>query len=549
MMSSKNLSVKPSAHKSCLRVLLLVGASLLALSVSLQAADKSPWWRDSTFYQIFVRSYADSTTGPLAGDGIGDFQGLIEKLDYLNDGDPATNTDLGVSAVWLLPISPSPSYHGYDVTDYFAVNPDYGDVALFKKFLTEAHRRGLRVIIDLVLNHASAEHPLFKQAVREDATPAQRDFFIFSPAAKQNAGPWGDRCWHYRDGEFYYGIFDSGMPDWNFRNPAVTEHHRKVAAFWLKDVGVDGFRLDAVRYLFEQGDSLQDLPETKRWLHQFADYCRELKPEVFIVGEVWADTGQAASYVARAGLDSTFDFDLAKAFIEAASFVSPGLVSKRLERTRDAYKAPVFGTFLANHDQERTLSQLGGDIAKARLAALLQFTAPGIPFIYYGEEIGMQGKKPDPDLRTPLQWSAGKNAGFTTGTPWHAINPDYPRVNIDVESADPSSLLSLYRELVRLRPQSTALRAGTPVAGFSYEGRGIYADLRESPTDVALVVVNTTTREREVQLTLPDRVATLGQSVVLFTSTPPSTSAPLVIGHSSLVIPPQAASVFQWRKP
>lgn len=524
--------------------ILTVGVILFAIwPLRAESPTNSAWWHNAVFYEVFVRSFADSTTGPLANDGIGDFQGLIDRLDYLNDGDPATTTDLGINAVWLLPIYASPSYHGYDVTDYFAVNPDYGDMALFKKLVSEAHRRGIRVILDLVLNHASADHPLFRQAIQENATPAQSELFIFSPVAKQTAGPWGDRCWHYRDGIFYYGIFDSGMPDWNFRNPAVTEHHRKVAAFWLKDVGVDGFRLDAVRYFFEQGDSIQDLAETKRWLHEFADYCHELKPDAYLVGEAWTDTEGAADYVKSAGLDSTFAFDLAKAFIESASFASPAIVSRRLERTRAAYPEAVFGTFLANHDQERTLTQMGGDQSKARLAALLQLTAPGIPFIYYGEEIGMQGKKPDPDLRTPMQWTTGKNSGFTDGTPWHPVNKDYPQVNINTESAAPDSLLALYRNLISLRAQSAALRAGTPVTGFTYEGSGIYADLRESPSDIVLVVVNTATREHDAKLTLPPAIATLGQPTPLFGA------LSFDLQHSSFVIPPQAASVFQWRKP
>jgi alpha-amylase len=547
-MPSKDSSVKPFALKSALLpTLFLLAAPFLTATEDGPAS--APWWRNATFYQIFVRSFADSTTGPLAGDGIGDLQGMIERLDYLNDGDPTTSTDLGVSAVWLLPLHPSPSYHGYDVTNYYAVNPDYGDVALFKEFLNAAHRRGIRVIIDLVLNHASAEHPFFERAADEDATPSERDLFIFSEHAKHNAGPWGERCWHYRDGGFYYGIFDGGMPDWNFRSPAVTDHHREVAAFWLDVVGVDGFRLDAVRYFFEQEASLQDLPETKRWLREFADYCRELKPDVYLIGEAWADTEQAASYVTDAGLDSTFEFDLAKAFIESASFASPVLVARRLEWSRAAYDDAVFGTFLANHDQERTLSQLGGDLPKARLAALLQFTAPGIPFIYYGEEIGMLGKKPDPDLRTPLQWGAIPNAGFTTGTPWRAINPDYSRVNIDALSTDRTSLLSLYRHLVRLRSKSEALRGGTPVAGFSYVGPGVYADLRESAADVVLVAVNTTTREGKLRATLPASVGALGKPVLLFGSTPPLTAGSFDVRHSALVVPPQAAAVFQWRKP
>jgi alpha-amylase len=545
--------VKRFAPKSVLWSLGLLLATPFVAAGTGETTSPTPslWWRDAAFYQIFVRSFADATSGPLAADGIGDLQGLIDKLDYLNDGDPATTTDLGVSAIWLLPINPSPSYHGYDVSDYFAVNPQYGDVALFKKLIAEAHRRGIRVIIDLVLNHASSQHPWFKEALREESPPAtgsKRDLFIFAPAARQNAGPWGERCWHYAEGEFYYGLFDSGMPDWNFRNPAVTKHHRAVAKFWLQDVGVDGFRLDAIRYLFEHNDSLQDLSETKRWLRQFTDYCHELKPDAFLVGEVWADTEQAASYVSAGSVDTDFEFDLAKSFIEAASFSSPSLVTRRLERTRAAYGTLPWATFLANHDQERTLSQLGGDRAKAALAAALQFTAPGIPFIYYGEEIGMSGKKPDPDLRTPLQWSDAPQAGFTTGTPWHALNSDYPKVNIAAESADPDSLLSLYRRLVRLRATSPALRSGTPVAGFAFDGRGLYADLRESPSDIVLVLANTSERPRDKwALTLPDRVTALGAPSLLFSTAP--LPSPAVPGRAGFALPPQSVALFQWRKP
>lgn len=339
------------------------------------------------------------------------------------------------------------------------------------------------------------------------------------------------------------------MPDWNFRNPAVTAHHRDVARFWLQDVGVDGFRLDAIRYLYEHGDSLQDLAETKRWLRQFADYCRELKPDAFLVGEVWADTDQAASYVTAGSVDTDFEFDLAKSFIEAASFSSPSLVTRRLERTRTAYGRHPWATFLANHDQERTLSQLGGDRAKARLAAALQFTAPGIPFIYYGEEIGMIGKKPDPDLRTPMQWDATAQAGFTDGTPWHAINPDSRAVNVAAQTADAGSLLAHYRRLVRLRAASAALRSGAPVEGFSYEGRGLYADLRESDSDIVLVLVNTGERARDKwEVKLPARIASLDTPELLYSTLAlPASVSPS--GRTPFALPPQAAVVFQWRKP
>jgi glycosidase len=525
-------------------------------------AASSDWWRSAVFYQIFVRSFADAREGPLAGDGIGDFQGVIERLDHLNDGDPATSTDLGVSAIWLLPIHPSPSYHGYDVTDYFGVHPDYGDLALFRRFLAEAHKRGIRVVIDLVLNHASARHPAFLAATAEAVPPpgsagfqpapgstanplstatSVRDLFRFAERPLQPQGPWGDRAWHHKNGEYYYGVFDSAMPDWNFHEPAVTAHHREVARFWLLEIGVDGFRLDAVRYLFEEGDSLQDLAATKRWLRDFTAYCRELKPDVFIVGEVWADTDQAASYVTGGSVDATFEFDLANSLLETAGFGTPNLLAQRLARTRAAYRGRPWASFLANHDQPRTLSRLGGDVAKARLAASLQFTAPGIPFIYYGEELGQQGNKPDPDLRLPFQWSAEPHAGFSTAAPWRAPFKNYPTVNLAAQREDPASLFSHYTRLVRLRAKSEALRSGAPVEGFRAEGRGIYADLRASATDTVLVVANAAARPREAVLSLPSAFAALGAPVLLHSDAPEAPAfAP------ALTLPGQSVVVFHW---
>jgi alpha-amylase len=574
-------SVPPSrrglACEDRARVLLLPALLALAFTLSSPAAPApgsagfqpasepsapatTPWWQSATFYQIFVRSYADASTGPLAGDGIGDFQGLIERLDHLNDGDPATTTDLGVSGIWLLPIGPSPSYHGYDVTDYYGVHPDYGDLALFRRFLAEARKRGIRVVIDLVLNHASSQHPAFLAATADEppasitlasppsaapVTAAPRDLFRFSPRPLQSQGPWGDRAWHYKDGEYYYGVFDSAMPDWNFRHDDVTAHHRDVARFWLQDVGVDGFRLDAIRYLYEQGDSLQDLAETKRWLRQFAAHCRELKPDVFLVGEVWADTDQAASYVNAGSVDTTFDFDLANSLLETAAFGTPNLLAARLARTRTAYGSKPWATFLANHDQPRAMTRLGGDFAKARLAASLQFTAPGTPFIYYGEELGQQGAKPDPDIRRPYQWSAAPHAGFSTVTPWRTPFDNYSTVNLAAQLADPASLYHHYARLVRLRARSEALRSGSPVSDFNYKGRGIYADLRASAADTVLVLANTATRPREATLALPPAVAALGAPTLLHADVPgePPDFAP------TLTIPGQTVLVFRWPAP
>jgi alpha-amylase len=468
------------------------------------AADDPPvgWWRDATFYEIFVRSFADAQAGPLAGDGVGDLQGLIDHLDYLNDGRGAAGASLGVTALWLMPIQPSPSYHGYDVTDYFAVNPSYGDVALMKKLLAEAHRRGLRVIVDLVLNHASAQHPQFQQALSRDPAPAAaaRRWFRFADEPEDLAGPWGARAWHpAANGGFYYGVFSAGMPDWNLREPAVTEHHRRVAAFWLQDVGVDGFRLDAVRYFVETGGQLQDTEETRRWLRDFTAYCHSLKPGAFVIGEDTADLREVARCIRGGSLDSAFEFDLAKATIESVRLRTPALLVQTLGRLRELYGNDCpWATFLSNHDQERTLTQLDGDPTATRLAAGLLFTLPGVPFVYYGEELGLSGAKPDPELRTPLPWTAEvPNAGFTAPgiKPWHALTGDIAHVNVATEAADPASLLAWYRRLVRLRANSPALRHGGP-ADLAADDRQSYAALRETEDEAVLILANLTPRPR-----------------------------------------------------
>ena len=266
-----------------------------------------PWWNDTTFYEIFVRSFYDSD-----GDGIGDLNGLIGKLDYLNDGDPTITSDpstssghdLGVTGIWLMPIMASPSYHGYDVTDYYQVNPEYGTNEDFKRLIEDAHKRGIRVIIDLVLNHTSAEHPWFIES-QEPGSP-KRDWYVWSNEEPQGKG------WHPgKNGGYYYGYFGEHMPDLNYKNPAVTEEMYKVVRFWLEQMGADGFRLDAVKYLYEDGKRIEHTPATHEWLKDFNKFYKGIAPQAFTVGEVWDDSGTAAKYVGDE-LDATFDFGLAE---------------------------------------------------------------------------------------------------------------------------------------------------------------------------------------------------------------------------------------------
>ena len=421
----------------------------------------APWWQDRVFYEIFVRSFSDSTSGPLANDGIGDFQGLIERLDYLNDGDPATTADLGITGLWLMPVSPSPSYHGYDVTDYYGIDPEYGTTEDFRRFLAECHRRGIRVIVDLVLNHSSSQHPYFLRALAGDR--AYRDWYLFVEADEvpDGRGPWDQPVWQVKDGQHYYGIFWSGMPDLNYRNPAVTAEAKRVADFWLREMGVDGFRLDAIRHLIEDGEIMSDTPETLAWLQDFQSHLRRTRPDVLTVGEVWTHTETVSEYIRRDALDLAFEFDLAGAILKAAQGGRKDELAYVLDNVAASYPAGRYATMITNHDQNRVASELREDRARLKLAASLLLTLPGVPFVYYAEEIGQIGAKPDEMIRNPMPWTAGPNAGFTAAPrPWEPLQPGHEHRNVAAQDGDPGSLLNHYRRLIRLRQAEPALAWG-----------------------------------------------------------------------------------------
>lgn len=453
-------------------------APVVAPGAALAAGtDGYPWWNDTIFYEIFVRSFYDSN-----GDGIGDINGIIAKLDYLNDGDPNTTGDLGVTGIWLMPIHPSPSYHGYDVTDYYAVNPDYGTLGDFKRLLFEAHRRGISVVIDFVLNHTSSQHSWFIQA--QDQSSAFHDWYVWSDTQPSGSG------WHTAaHGEYYYGFFWEGMPDLNYNNPAVTAEMEKAARFWLQEVGVDGFRLDAVRYLIEE-DGLQfDTDSTHAWYKQFRPVYKSANPQAVTIGEVWASNDAAAQYVAGDELDLAFSFDLAKAIITAVNNRQAAPLGNVMASTYAAFKPGQFAVFLTNHDMNRVMTQFVGSVDKAKVAATILLTSAGVPFIYYGEEIGMLGGKPDEKIRTPMQWSPDANGGFTAGAPWEAVNADYTKKNVAAQSADPESLLSRYRALIALRAQHPALRVGD-FLNIKSSRAPVLASLRWSKEEAVLVVIN-----------------------------------------------------------
>ena len=445
-------------------------------------ADGYPWWHDTVFYQIFLRSFYDSN-----GDGIGDIAGLIAKLDYLNDGNPDTTTDLGVTGLWLLPIHPAASYHGYDVTDYYAVNPEYGTLDDFKRLMAEAHKRGIRIIIDLVLNHTSREHPWF--VASQDPQSPYRDWYVWSETDPGQTG------WHASpSGGYYYGFFWEGMPDLNYTNPAVTTEMEKIVRFWMQDAGVDGFRLDAAKYLIEEGTLVQNSESTHAWYRQFRPFYKGINPQALTIGEVWDLASIAAGYSQGDEFDMAFDFDLSGAIITGLRVGRAADVSNALSINAEVFEPGQFASFLTNHDMNRVMSQLAAHVEKAKLGAVLLLTAPGVPFIYYGEELGMLGKKPDEDIRTPMQWSAEANGGFTTGTPWRSVNPDSDQRNVAAQSADPDSILSLYRALIGLRNGHAALRVGD-LELVETGHPAVFAALRMTHDEEVLVVVNLDTNE------------------------------------------------------
>ncbi len=441
-----------------------------------------PWWNDRVFYEIFVRSFKDSD-----GDGIGDFPGLTASLDYLNDGDPTSTDDLGITGIWLMPISPSPSYHGYDVTDYRAVNPEYGTMEQFTAFLDAAHERGIAVLIDLVINHTSVDHPWFVASAEGD--PAYADWYLWSDVDPGTTAPWGAPAWHALADRYYFGLFWEGMPDLNLENPGVTAELRDIARFWIEDVGVDGFRLDAARHLIEDGDVVADTPATVAWLEGFNDYVHSVDSDALVLGEVWSPTPIASSYVPDA-LDLVFDFDISAAGARSVDRGDASIFDDALAVAQGDYPPLQYATFLTNHDMDRIMSNVGGSVPMAKLAATWLLTSAGVPFVYYGEEVGLQGVKPDERIRTPMPWNADPpGIGFTTGTPWEPVFKGYETFNVVDETVDPDSLLSHYRRLITYRSQSTALRRGDLVPVRTTD-TAVTSYLRTVGDDHVLVVLN-----------------------------------------------------------
>jgi alpha-glucosidase len=486
------------------------------------------WWQRGVVYQIYPWSFMDSN-----GDGIGDLQGIRARLDYASW--------LGVDAIWISPIYPSPmADFGYDISDHCDIDPRFGSLADFDALLADAHRVGLKVILDYVPNHTSDQHPWFR-AARSSRSDPHRDFYIWRDPAPDGGPPtnwlseFGGSAWecHQETGQFYYHAYLKQQPDLNFRNPAVEQALLDVLRFWL-DRGVDGFRVDAIHHLIKDDlfrnnpvnpNFVAGMPPHRRLLREFTTDRPEVHAAIakmrrvvdgyqdrVLIGEAWLPTNRLVMYygIGLSGLQLPFNFQLINAKWEASVLSA---LAREYEAALPAGAWPNW--VLGNHDRSRIASRVGD--AQARVAALLLLSLRGTPTLYYGDELGMLDVAIPPELvqdpweknvpglglgrdpeRTPMQWSIAPNAGFSTGTPWLPISADYPTRNVDVERADPTSMLSLYRALLKLRREQPALSTGDYVA-LDLEPE-VFAFQRRSGTNTFTILLNFSSRSKQLEL-------------------------------------------------
>jgi alpha-amylase len=417
-------------------------------------------WPHGVKYEIFVLAFADGN-----GDGKGDLKGLTEKLDYVQE--------LGVNGIWLMPIMPSPSYHKYDVTDYKAIHPDYGTLDDFKLFVKEAHARGIHVVVDLILNHTSKQHPWFLEASSGKDSP-YRNYYVWADRdsiadeiSKKTITLDSDNItqWHAVNDdateEHYYGFFSSHMPDLNFDNPDVRNECVDIAKFWLDEMKVDGFRFDAAKHIYPD-DRAVDSHEFWKW---YREELKKIKPDVYLIGEVYSLVAdEVVPYTI--GLPSLFNFAMGDAITNAivAGKDAVGLIDKYIDQAelfrsvnRDFLDSPI----LSNHDQNRIASELGNDISKIKVAASVLLTLPGAPYIYYGEELGMLGMKPDEFIREPFLWGQGS---FTTSWTVPRFSTEASVPPLALQEQDRQSVYHHYKTWIAYRNSSKILTYGNILA-------------------------------------------------------------------------------------
>lgn len=509
---------------------------------------RSEWYKDMVVYQIWPRSFCDGN-----GDGVGDLWGVYSKLDYIKS--------LGVDAIWFSPLYPSPNFDfGYDVADYRAINPEYGDLDIFKKVLDGAHERGMRVIMDLVVNHTSAEHEWFKLS-RDKNDPHHEYYFWRAPRRGRDGGRklpnnwdsfFGGEAWEYDEqvGEYYLHVFAKEQPDLNHDNPQVRREIVDIMRYWL-DMGVDGFREDAIVYISKTPGLPDQYPRrfaangAKKFtegpnLHDYLRYYRNSVHDYdcVIIGE--ADNvpvDRAAQYLEKGEMDLMFSFDHMRADCVGTDFIHHKFNVKKLKRALSAWQNGLEGRgwntlYLENHDHARVISRYGSEkyrVESGKALAAAYMLLKGTPFVYQGQEIGMTNLRlPRADMypdvmtrgnvaratrmlpektvlrltqdtardnsRTPMQWTGGKNAGFTEGEPWFYVNENYHSVNVEAEEADPDSLLNFYRELIAFRKSEPVILRGS-YTELLPQSPNFYVYCREYESRKILVIASLVAKE------------------------------------------------------
>lgn len=450
------------------------------------------WAQESIFYQVFVRSFYDGS-----GDGIGDFKGLKELVPYL--------TDLGVDALWLMPMKEASSYHGYDVEDYYAIDPDYGTMEDFEAFLAEAHENDIKVIIDFVVNHTSSEHEWFQEALA-DPDSDYYDYYIWDDHETYDGQePGQEDGWHEIDGKVYSGHFNDNMPDLNFRNPAVREEVKEIASFWL-DKGVDGFRLDGAPEIDVDENNTLD------WWREFNAHVKLENPEAFIVGENWFHTTDDIRPYYSA-MESSFNFVLTEELLGLANGVTVDIVEEINEMhsvyerfsTSRGQDFIIDSTMIGNHDMDRVVTRFDGDRDKAKLAASFLFTLPGTPFIYYGEELGQEGQLPDDNRREPFSWyedAEGPGMTIMDDNFFHESAFTHPNdgVSLEEQDGDEDSMYEHYKKLISIRQEHPMLFAGdyeTIDTEFGLYGYTVNAD---DSADQLTIIHNQRDEEKTVDV-------------------------------------------------
>lgn len=492
--------------KRFLTVLLL--CMLMICSLSACGGKKEPAWHSKevtvvddnyrTWYEIFVYSFCDSD-----GDRIGDLQGVISKLDYV--------ADMGFNGIWLMPIMPSPSYHKYDVTNYEEIDPLYGDMADFDRLVEECDKRGIKLIIDLVLNHTSTEHPWFVEACDYleqlgDGEPSGLDCPYYEYYHFVKGDPSSPTWYQVGNTDYYYeGAFSSHMPDVNFDSEALKKEFEDIMSFWLGK-GVGGFRLDAVKHFY--GDMTSKNVEVLTWVN---DYVKSIDPDAYMVGECWDGLNVYSQYYAS-GIDSFFDFEFAdssgvitKTLTYSGETNNAQAYAKALVRVQNAIREyredAIDAPFFSNHDLARGAGYMRYDERKIKMSAALNVLMSGSAFVYYGEEIGMTGSGRDENKRAPMFWSADAESQGMTKGPADMEPQENQFASAEEQMKKDSSIYSFYKETILLRNQNPEIARGFverltditdgDIAAISktYDGKTIYMLYNLSETDVKKVVL------------------------------------------------------------